>query len=242
MNILCISDTHSKQRHLSLIECDVLIVSGDICTSGDVSQVSSFAHWLSTEQHKFKHVILVAGNHDWALYNSKVLCVDIFKDALGEKFHYLEDSECVIDGIKFYGSPWQPEFCSWAFNKPRGRELKQIWSMIPDDVNVLITHGPPFGIGDKVFGNHVGCLELLNRTRHLHELSLHVFGHVHSSSGAYISEEHRGVYFCNAAICDEQYNPTNPAYMFKYINSTPYKFSRGVAIDLRKYKDGQENK
>jgi len=234
MNILCVSDIHGNENSLSLVSCDVLVVAGDICTSGDAGQVSKFADWLSKEQSKFNHVIIVAGNHDWAFYRNKVLCLDILRNAVSDKLHYLEDSECVIDGIKFYGSPWQPEFCSWAFNKPRGVELKRVWDCIPDDVNVLITHGPPFGIGDRVFGNSVGCLELSNRVQKLPDLGLHVFGHVHAGNGTYISEEHPGVHFCNASVCDENYTPKNSSYMFNFVNSSPYKFTRGAPVSLRK--------
>ncbi len=31
---------------------------------------------------------------------------------------YLEDSETTINGIRIWGSPWQPEFGRWMFNLP----------------------------------------------------------------------------------------------------------------------------
>lgn len=39
---------------------------------------------------------------------------------------YLEDSGTVIEGIRFYGSPWQPEFFGWAFNAKRGGDIDRV--------------------------------------------------------------------------------------------------------------------
>lgn len=235
MNILCISDTHQKHNRLSLISCDVLIISGDICTSGDIWQFDDFIKWLKQESNKFEKAILVAGNHDWCFMRTRQLCVDTLKNEFGDKVVYLEDSEVIVNGIKFYGSPWQPEFNRWAFNAPRGERLKNIWENIPDDVDVLITHGPPHGIGDMVDNNHVGCVDLFNRVVELSNknLFLHVFGHIHSSNGHYTSDAMNDVNFCNAAICTEGYTPENPAYEFVLTNLGKHYYLICNTVDLR---------
>ena len=232
MNILCISDLHQKHNRLALVPCDVLLISGDVCNSGDIWDFENFIQWLSRESSKFKRAILIAGNHDWCFMKNRKLCMDMLDKEFGDKVVYLEDDEVVIDGIKFYGSPWQPEFGKWAFNIPRGEKLKNIWSNIPDDVNVLITHGPPHGIGDLAANSHVGCADLTDRLRYLPQLFLHVFGHIHSSSGYYKSEAIPGVNFCNAAICTENYEPTNPAYEFVLANLGTHYFMTCSPIDL----------
>jgi Icc-related predicted phosphoesterase len=232
MNILCISDTHQKHNRLSLVPCDVLIISGDICSGGDLSEFESFVSWLSSESINFKRAILVAGNHDWCFFRHKQHCVDTLKRELGNKIIYLEDSEVIIDDIKFYGSPWQPEFNKWAFNAPRGERLKQIWSNIPDDVNILITHCPPHGIGDMVGNTHAGCADLTNRLRELPDLFLHVFGHIHNSNGHYTSDAIPGVNFCNAAICTEMYQPENAAHEFVLANLGTHYFMTCVPVYL----------
>lgn len=235
MKILCISDTHYKQKSLQIPECDVLIFSGDCCNTGAIFEFEHFVVWLASQSDKFKKAIVVAGNHDWCCMINKPLCVQVLTDALGDKAIYLEDSECVIDGIKFYGSPWQPEFCSWAFNKPRGEKLKQVWENIPDDVNVLITHGPPHGICDKTVQNmHVGCEELFNRVRKLDNLFLHVFGHIHSGNGVATSEECLGVSFCNAAICNEAYEAIQPAHQFTVHRNTTRPILSHTTVNLSK--------
>lgn len=224
MRILCISDLHQKQNRLELIQSDVLIIAGDICSSGEIWQMENFAKWLKQQSNKFSKAIIVAGNHDWCFMKNRLLCLDVLKDAVGDKFVYLEDSEIIIDGIKFYGSPWQPEFSRWAFNMPRGDSLKNIWSNIPDDVQVLITHGPPHGIGDLVNNTHAGCMDLLNRVTKLNDLFLHVFGHIHSGNGHYVSDAMRTVNFCNAAVCSENYEAEQASYLYTLTNTGTHHF------------------
>jgi Icc-related predicted phosphoesterase len=236
VKILCVSDIHQNHNELELVPCDVLIIAGDICTKGEIHEVESFASWLASQSHHFNKALIIAGNHDWAFMRFKVLAKDVLKNHLGDKVEYLEDSEAVIDDVKFYGSPWQPEFCSWAFNVPRGEKIRRIWKGIPDDVDVLITHGPPFGIGDKVYGNHVGCLELLHAVSKLPHLSIHVFGHVHAGNGSYISEEHPGTYFCNCSVCDENYVTNNPSYLFTLADTKPYRFTKASPVYLKRAK------
>jgi len=108
---------------------------------------------------------------------------------------YLENSGVEIDGVKFWGSPWQPEFFNWAFNLPRGRRLAEIWALIPDDTEVLITHTPPYGILDRVdSGEHVGC-EDLRRALQRVKPKVHVFGHIHEDRGVVEQKRHH-IYQC----------------------------------------------
>ena len=116
--------------------------------------------------------------------------------------HYLQDSEVTIDGIKFYGSPWQPEFYNWAFNLPRGEKLAQKWAEIPDNTDVLITHGPAYGILDYApMGGHVGCEELYKRISDI-KPKIHVCGHIHNSYGQKTID---GIEFLNASVLNDRY-------------------------------------
>ena len=110
-----------------------------------------------------------------------------------------------LEHVGHYFSPYQPEFCDWAFNKPiDSEEIAEVWSKIPDDVDVLITHGPPANILDSTFsGTHVGCPRLLKRVKEV-KPRLHVFGHIHEGYG--IDEEDSTV-FVNASTCDLSYRP-----------------------------------
>lgn len=184
MKVVAISDTHGRHKQIDVPEGDVLIFAGDMCTHGDHdTEVEGFQEWWS--EHPHDHKIVVAGNHDWPLYRA---------DDPGEFFPdsvYLEDESVEIDGVKFYGSPWQPEFCDWAFNLPRGEALAQHWEMIDDDTDVLITHGPPHDVFDQVsvfYGPRrgetklIGCRELRKRVAEV-QPTLHLFGHNHEQFG-----------------------------------------------------------
>lgn len=199
MRIVCISDTHTYHRKIQLPDGDVLIHAGDSTSRGYTHELEALDKWFGTLPHK--HKILIAGNHDFAFE------VDKFARNLITNATYLEDEELVIDGIKFWGSPWQPRFFNWAFNLDRGSPLKAKWDLIPQDTNVLITHGPPFGILDLTArGEPVGCEALRPKVFSLPVLKLHVFGHIHESYGV---NEQGGTKFVNASICTLGYKPTN---------------------------------
>jgi len=132
------------------------------------------------------------------------------KPILERGITYLQDSGCEIEGVKFWGSPWQPWFFDWAFNLERGEQLRRKWALIPDDTDVLITHGPPAGILDLCpDGRRVGCGDLRLRVEQIEPMA-HIFGHIHHSAGQVEPLVGRRTRFINAAICDESYLPTNP--------------------------------
>lgn len=184
-------------------EGDVLIHAGDFCNEGKLPEVKSFAAWLKKQPYRRK--IVVAGNHDWPLYREKerAEAESLLEDAGAI---YLRDSATMICGNVVYGSPWQPEFCNWAFNLPRGHQLREKWKLIYDNTDVLVTHGPPYKVLDFVpRGEFVGDSDLLARLGQISP-KLHVFGHIHYSRG----EHHMaGTHFVNAAICNEAYAPVH---------------------------------
>lgn len=194
MRIVCISDTHGQIRDIpgGIPDGDVLVVAGDICLGREGLQLEAFGAQMRKLPHK--HKILVAGNHDWGLFDANTREFD----ELMNDVTYLQDAEVLIDGVKFYGSPWQPEFHQMAFNLPRGIWMASVWSQIPIDVDVLITHAPPYGILDTLpDGQHVGCGELRRVFGRINP-RLHVFGHVHSGYGQITEDE---TVYINAALC-----------------------------------------
>jgi len=202
MKIVCISDNHGRHKKIKNIpEGDVLVHAGDVTSSGKIEMLDNFNKWLGELPHK--HKIIIAGNHDWCFAREhRLIAREMISNAT-----YLEDSEIIIDGVKFYGSPWQPEFCDWAFNLPRGESLAKVWNRIPDDTNVLITHGPPYGILDLNLDDEpCGCEDLLNKIMSLSKLKCHIFGHIHEGYGI---KEELGVKFINASSCNFEYQPIN---------------------------------
>jgi Icc-related predicted phosphoesterase len=215
MKITTISDTHCRLRNVKVPTGDLLIHSGDLTFRGDIEETSQELRELGRIAKNFKYgCVLVEGNHDWLGHKHPQLmdqmCID-------NGITLLRDSGVTVDGLNLWGSPYQPEFCNWAWNLPRGQALKDKWDQIPDNTHVLITHGPPMGILDPVerFNRktglidieHVGCADLYNRIQELPSLRLHVFGHLHLGYGHI---EIKGVDYINASVCTENYKPTNP--------------------------------
>ena len=119
---------------------------------------------------------------------------------------YLNDSGIEIEGTKFWGSPIQPWFHDWAFNRVRGEEIKRHWDLIPMDTDVLITHGPPFGLLDMCAnGERVGCKDLLETIAKIRP-RVHAFGHIHEKYG--IARVDKTI-FVNACCLNESYVPTH---------------------------------
>ena len=185
MRIVAIADTHGFTNDLTVPDGDVFVHAGDLCRSGDLGELRDAAAWIAALPHRRK--IVVAGNHDWAF----VRCPD---DARALFDIYLEDSGVTLDGVRFWGSPWQPAFHDWAFNLPRGAPLAAKWANIPSALDVLITHGPPAGIGDRTpVAGRTGCADLRRRVAEVRP-RLHLFGHIHQDGGVW--HEH-GTVFAN---------------------------------------------
>jgi predicted phosphodiesterase len=200
IRLVIISDTHGF-HDIPVPPGDVLIHAGDGCKRGSLDEAREWANFLHRQPHR--HKIVIAGNHDRCFETEFERASAMF-----EGLDFLHDSGCERLGVRFWGSPWQPWFLSWAFNLPRGPELAAKWALIPDDTEVLVTHGPPMGILDRTFDDEpVGCEELrlaINRVRP----RIHVFGHIHEAYGTFRID---GTLFINASICTLAYRPTNPA-------------------------------
>lgn len=210
MKIVCISDTHGKWKKIKIEPCDILISTGDYSFTGERHLVKNFHEWLNKQPAK--HIISVQGNHERLVQQNfnenKELALSVCP-----RVHFIDHHLVEIEGLKIFGSAWTPFFCNWAWNAQRGEELERLWSQIPEDIDILATHGPPYGVLDVVYAQdgvtpngRVGCYQLEERIKHLKKLKLHCFGHIHCSYG---QTEHNDVKYVNAAICDEMYFPSN---------------------------------
>lgn len=203
MRIVCLSDTHNQQ--IETPDGDILIHAGDATVHGTHEEILEFNRWFAALPHKRK--IFVAGNHDWLFETNPIMA----RALLDKSITYLQDKTVEIEGIKIYGSPWQPRFYDWAFNLNRGREMAEKWDLIPHDTEILITHGPPAGVLDRTaYGDQAGCDELIKKVSEIRPKA-HIFGHIHEGYG---STEESGVIFINASNCNESYFPINPPIVF----------------------------
>ena len=221
MKITVLSDTHTRHRHCEadLPGGDLLIHAGDFMNSGYHKQeATEFFDWFSSIKNYDKKVF-IAGNHDRIIENDPTWSLLTIKDY--SNIIYLQDEGFSLydmdkdSSTRLYGSPWQPDFNMWAFNLPRnGEEMKGRWDAIPEDTDILITHGPPYGYHDIPGGQsiRVGCEMLRHRVDEI-KPKIHVFGHIHGSSGYYFNGH---THFINAAILDERYDYTNLPVSFEW--------------------------
>jgi Icc-related predicted phosphoesterase len=222
LQIHALSDTHTRHRHFTMPGGDILIHSGDATSQGRLSETIEFLNWFGDQD--YAHRIFVPGNHDMIFEENPTLMAEECKN---RGIILLNDSGCEVEGIKIWGSPIQPWFYDWAFNRRRTKEeadkfgggfIKDHWDLIPADTEILVTHGPPKGILDYVprpWGEmeHVGCDELLAKIYQT-QVKLHIFGHIHYAAGYKYLD---GRTFVNAASLSEAYTPTkgNPRRIVK---------------------------
>lgn len=216
MEITCISDLHGSYPKLD--GGQMLIIAGDLVAADKTEQYDEFFYWLGKQ--RYTHKILIAGNHDGRLeayMDGKDLEVTYLKDS-GTVVTYWKDIRDPMPGqrlekLKIWGTPWTPEFGQWYFMKPRGEPIAEKWALIPDDVDILVTHGPPHGILDYCSpkrSKRLGCEDLYMRLSGLKQLKLHVFGHIHGGYGHIpMMQDFPGAQFVNASIMDEDYEPIN---------------------------------
>lgn len=205
--IVAICDQHG---HLPEVEpCDLLLLGGDLCPTDDHDVahqqrwlLGPFREWLAAAPAT--RIVAIAGNHDF-----------VFQSPLAATLRdlpwtYLEDETADVLGLRVHGTPWQPWFGGWAFNAPRGEPgepfLAERFALIPDDVDVLLVHGPPRGYGDRtqsgIDAGSTALLAAIERSRP----RLCVFGHIHEGAGRW---QHGPSELINATLVDLRYQPVH---------------------------------
>jgi Icc-related predicted phosphoesterase len=213
--ILALADQHGLLPEIE--PCDVVVIAGDICPLEDDTPEYQ-AHWLNVtfrawlEQLPAKHVVGIAGNHDFVFLEPPEVCRDL-------PWTYLRDSGTEVAGLRFYGTPWIPTLGGWAFEADEETELGHVFSLIPENLDVLICHGPPYGFGDRalLLGGHGpdsfehagsrALLKAIDRARP----RLVVFGHIHEDHGQW---ERGSITLANVAVLNERYEPSRPPTHF----------------------------
>jgi len=216
MIIDCISDLHGHYPELE--GGDLLIVAGDLTNTDKEEEIEFFFKWLHNNPYNKK--IVIGGNHDNLLqtYKNEFMNLHCSESEI-TNIEYLCDSGTKFEGIKIWGTPWTKTFkdmnpkCK-AFTCDTEEELAIKFSLIPDDIDILITHGPPYGIFDCVrrFPNDIpertGSQYLSDKIRGNTNLKLHVFGHIHEHGGKTI-QYGTTTTMVNASIMNEFYEPVN---------------------------------
>lgn len=200
MRVVAISDSHGKEAWLDLPKGDILIHCGDFHITS-LAELEYANRWFG--QLDFKHIVFVAGNHDTYLEHiGKDMTKSLFTNVI-----YLEDEMIEIEGLRIYGSPHSPKFNNWSFMYPRcSLDAKQIWEKIPENLDILVTHCPPYNILDKNYENKSCGCEVLQRVIFDKKPNFSLFGHIH---GGYGSEIIDNIHFYNVSVLDEKYKLTN---------------------------------
>jgi Icc-related predicted phosphoesterase len=219
MIITVISDTHGKHNEITqdLPGGDLLLHAGDISSMGYQHEVQQFCKWFNNVEN-YTHKIFIAGNHDWGFQNNVEKIMEIVNSY--KTVTYIQDETISVGDdkkmVNVYGSPWQPEFYNWAFNLPKnGNELAAKWDAIPDNTDILITHGPAFGVLDTVAGkmwDNLGCQLLTDKIKTI-KPKIHLCGHIHSGYGYFFDGD---THFLNASVLNEAYQYTNKPLTFEW--------------------------
>lgn len=216
LKFVAISDTHCRHRNLKLPKGDVLLHAGDISYRSNRQEIVDFLDWFG--RLPFRYKIFIAGNHDFFFEKESPSMV---MGLLPETVFYLKDEGINIEGIRVWGSPYTPWYYRWAFNKRRGESMRKHWDLIPTGTDVLLTHGPVYGILDTLVNDqHAGDIDLLRRVLTV-KPRVHVCGHIHE---AYGSVKRHGIQFINASMLNEAFELANKPLVFE-VKASPVLLS-----------------
>lgn len=193
MKICCIADIH-ENYDFEVPDCDLVLIAGDIFSNPKIQSqlfwMHRFEKFIDKIEERGIQWLMTPGNHETMFEpNYSYLIPDSIKHRT------LIDASAIVDDLLVYGAPWQPTFCDWSFNLDEP-DLERKWSMIPDNTEILLLHGPPYGMLDC----NLGSPSLTARISDLKNLKLCVFGHIHYGHGYKIIN---GVQFVNAAMCND---------------------------------------
>ncbi len=221
--IVMISDTHTYHHDLELPDADILFHCGDFTLMGNPLEVLNFNDWLGTLK-QFNYIVVIAGNHDKCVGEDPMFGYKQITNAI-----YLQNSGVDLEGFYIWGSPMTPSFHGMrgglTFFTNGDREAKKIWRGMPKKVDILITHGPPWGILDEVqnysYGEtyrsgeppieHTGDKMLLSKVIQF-KPKYHMFGHIHEGYGILKTDDtqpYGGCTFINASSVNAAYGMEN---------------------------------
>jgi predicted phosphohydrolase len=210
LRFVCMSDTHNEIEKIHIPNGDVFIHCGDAVKHRTSSRdIVRFNQFVGSLPHKYK--LFISGNH--------CVCLDPTRPDLSQQLlsnmTYLQDQLIDIEGIRIYGSPWRPKrgllYQAEAFGYDPKLIREDKWSNIPEDLDFLLTHGPPYSIRDyhPLTDERIGCPGLLTEVVTRVRPRVHLFGHMHTCHGAslYKNEDNR-------ILIGDTFNPESHDILF----------------------------
>ena len=189
IGLVLMGDTHGRHRDIAVPDGDWLIHVGDFTNSSKSQrEILDFNAWLGDFPHAYK--IVVPGNHEFFLE------ADPSKQSLLNNAIVLLNEGVQVEGLRIWGSPVTPLY-GGAFGMSSAADRKRLYAGIPDNTDILITHGPPYGVLDVMPNSalHTGCRELFEAVMRVRP-RVHAFGHVHRCGILYTDS----TTFVNAAL------------------------------------------
>jgi Icc-related predicted phosphoesterase len=194
IRVVCLADTHELHRDVDVPNGDIFIHAGDFTMfSKSLNAIVDFNLWLGDLPHR--HKIVVPGNHEYFLE------AEPRRRSLVDNAVVLINDTIEVEGLRVWGTPTTPLY-GGAFGMSSAQDRRRLYSSIPQDTDVLITHGPAFGVLDCAPGasSHSGDPELLEAIHRI-QPRLHICGHIHHAYGVKVTEQ---TVFVNAALlCDD---------------------------------------
>lgn len=220
MKVCAISDIHGTLLPVEdyFEPCELVCICGDVSPLNIQANHRKMRHWLINqfkpwcESLPCDKVIFIAGNHDGALGNLDFMYTQFPKD---KKVTYLFHENYVYtsrEGKKYsiFGTPYCKLFGNWAFMEI-DEILEKLYSTIPENLDILLTHDQPYGWGDIILddiswntGEHIGNKPLAKAV--LQKQPKYLFcAHLHSTEHSCIEIGNTKRY--NVSIKDEKYQP-----------------------------------
>ena len=234
-HFVCISDTHNMHdvltKEISELYDDnsdtlnILIHAGDMTNRGSYSELDNIAKWFVS--NNYDYTFLISGNMDGIGLDSnsqygrtdknKIDGHKLFNSYSNNKNHiyYLENESYYIKeiGLNIYGSPYTLQFVG-GFQIYSDKQSDEIWKKIPENTDILITHGPPYKILDSTsHGANVGDKILKRHVEQRIKAKYMIFGHVHESFGKYYDATSH-VTYANVAQYNYQYRKEVKPFVF----------------------------
>lgn len=206
MKLVAISDTHMHHEQLEIPRCDLLVHAGDATWLGKLEEVVPFLDWFAEQPADL--LVFVPGNHDWLFELQPHLAQQMCRD---RGILLLNDDGVHFRGQNLWGVAWQAPFNRWAFNVVDPDRRRAIFSRIPDDTDILITHQPAYLRGDSNGWKACGDPVLLERVEQVNP-HMHISGHLHEDGGI---REFGPTTFVNATILDWAHKPTHSPHIFE---------------------------
>lgn len=227
MKLTIISDTHNRHAEIEMPAVDpatgkagdLLVHCGDATVRGEVDETLAFADWLAERAKDYAYgALFVPGNHDLIFRDRPQFASELMRGNVHVETHGPVD----VGGRRIFASSWTPSMRAgrptrWAFHYDRGSRAAGLrWADVPDDAEILVTHGPPLGIlddsGPEYLHQNAGCHELLAAVARLNlrgALGLHCFGHIHTGHGRlrWNQQDAGRLLFVNAAVVGNDYEP-----------------------------------